>query len=62
MLKKLAELTVNTNADYYETIVKALEKDGFIVIRELETYGENYYSIAKEDNEEWIRDIYHFPN
>ena len=52
MLKKLAELTVNTNADYYETIVKALEKDGFIVIRELETYGENYYSIAKEDNEE----------
>ena len=51
MLKKLAELKVNNIADYYETIVKALEKDGFIVIKELETYGENFYSIAKEDTD-----------
>ena len=52
MLKKLAELKVNNEADYYGLIVKALEKDGFVVIEELETYGENFYSIAKEDSKE----------
>ena len=51
MLIKLAELKVNNSADYYNTIIKALEKDGFKVIKELETYVDNHYIIAKENDE-----------
>lgn len=49
MLKKLAELKVNTNVDYHNEIVKTLEEKGFTVILEVKTSFENHYSIAKED-------------
>lgn len=51
MFKKIAELKVNKDADYYNTIVKALEKDGFKLIIELESTFETHYIIAKEVKE-----------
>ena len=51
MLKKMAELKVNNNADYYNEIMKTLEEKGFTVILEVKTYSENYYSIAKENGD-----------
>ena len=46
MLKQIGKLTVNVNADYNNSLVKALEKDGFTAIKETETYSEAYYIIA----------------
>lgn len=51
MLKKLAELKVNRSADYFNSIVKALEKDGFKIIIEVETTTEIFYIVAKEIKE-----------
>lgn len=49
MLRKLAELHVKKNDDYYNEVVKSLEKEGFTVILEVETTLMNYYLIAKEE-------------
>lgn len=47
MNKKLAELTVNTLADYNDKVVKALEDAGFVVILSDETIGESHYIVAE---------------
>ena len=54
MNKKLAELTVNTSADYYGKVVKALEDAGFVIVLSAEGFTDNYYIVAesKEDDEE----------
>lgn len=46
MLKQIGKLTVNVNADYNNSLVKALERDGFTTIKETETYSEAYYIVA----------------
>ena len=51
MLIKLAELKVDNGKDYHNTIIMALEKDGFKIIKELETYSESHYIIAKENEQ-----------
>lgn len=48
---KLAELHVSKSKDWNNSIVKALEKDGFTIIKELETTTDNFYIIAKEEGE-----------
>lgn len=47
MNKKLAELTVNTLADYNNKIVKALEDAGFVVVLLNETITERHYTVAE---------------
>ena len=55
MIVKVAELKVKKSADYNNSVIKALEKDGFIVILEVEGITESHYSIAiKRDM--WWRD------
>ncbi len=49
--KQLATLVVNKNDDYYSSIVKTLEENGFIIILTLETSFEKHYIIAKEAEE-----------
>ena len=49
---KLAELNVSKSKDWNNSIVKALEKEGFAIIKELETTTDNFYIIAKEEGEE----------
>ena len=49
MLKKLAELHVKKNDDYYNEVVESLEKEGYTVILSAETTLMNYYLIAKEE-------------
>lgn len=52
MWKKVANLQVNKNKDYYRKTVKALEDAGFMLIIETETFSDIFYVIAsKEDNE-----------
>lgn len=48
---KLADLQVNKSNDWNNSIVKALEKDGFTIIKELETTTDNFYIIAKEEGD-----------
>ena len=52
MLKKVAELKLNKNKDYYKETVKALEKAGFILVAEMETFTEIFYIVAKESESE----------
>lgn len=52
MLKKVAELKLNKNKDYYKETVKALEKAGFILVAEMETFTEIFYIVAKESENE----------
>lgn len=47
MNKKLAELTVNKLADYKDTVVKALEDAGFVVVLLSETVTERHYIVAE---------------
>jgi len=47
MLKQLATLKVNKNADYCGEIVKKLEEAGFTIIEELDGIIETHYIIAK---------------
>jgi hypothetical protein len=49
MNKKLAELTVNTLADYNDKVVKALEDAGFVVILLSETVTERHYIVAERE-------------
>ena len=49
MLNRLAELRVSKTADYNDTIVKNLEKTGFIVVKECETTQDKFYIIAATD-------------
>ena len=46
MIVKVAELKVKKSADYKNSVIKALEKDGFVVILEVDGITENHYSIA----------------
>ena len=50
MLKQLGKLEIRKSADYCDTVVKALEEAGFVIVLELETTTENYYVVAKEDS------------
>ena len=52
MLKKLAELKVNKQADYYGEIIKTLEEKGFTIVEDLNTTSDIYYSIAKQGEQE----------
>lgn len=49
---KLADLQVSKRNDWNDLIVRALEKDGFTIIKELETENDDFYIIAKEEGEE----------
>lgn len=51
MLKKVGELKVDKQKDYYGKQVKALEQYGFTVMLEHEDYGTAYYAIAYEPRE-----------
>lgn len=51
MNKKLAKLTVDKSADYYDKVVKALENAGFILVLDVETTGERYYIVAEKESE-----------
>lgn len=51
MLKQLAELIINKNADYKSTIVKSLEKTGYSIVLVYESILEYKYIIAKEIEE-----------
>ena len=46
MIVKVAELKVKKSADYNNSVIKALEKDGFVVILEVDGITESHYSIA----------------
>jgi len=52
MNKKLAELTVNKSADYYDKVVKALEDAGFILVLDTETTTDRYYIVAESEDKE----------
>ena len=51
MLKKVGELKVDKQKDYYGKQVKALEQYGFTVMLEHEDFGTAYYAIAYEPKE-----------
>lgn len=48
MLKKLGTLTIKKTDDYYGNVVKTLEKAGFKILKEEESYYEVFYIIAEE--------------
>lgn len=52
MNKKLAELTVNKSADYYGKVVKALEDAGFILVLDVESFSDMYYTVAESEDDE----------
>ena len=52
MTKKLAELKVYNSQDYYDTIIKALEKAGFTVVEEVKTSFETHYIIATSEGKD----------
>ena len=52
MNKKIAELTVERSADYYNKVVKALEDAGFVMVLTDETTTNRYYVIAESKVEE----------
>lgn len=52
MNKKLGELKISTTADYYDTVAKALEKAGYILVLEYDGICERCYIIAKAESEE----------
>ena len=47
--KKLGELKIKKNTDYYNDVVKTLEKAGFILVLECETTNERHYIVAEEN-------------
>ena len=51
MLKKLAELTIHFDDDYYNKVIKALEAAGLTVIKTTDTMTDKYYIIAEEIKE-----------
>lgn len=51
MNKKLAELTVNKSADYYNKVVQALENAGFILVLDIDTTSDSYYTVAENMDE-----------
>lgn len=53
MIIKIAELKVKKSADYNNSVIKALEKDGFIVISEVDGITESHYSIAIKREMRW---------
>lgn len=50
MLKKVGELQVDRQIDYYGKQIEALEKSGFVLILTHQTFGTSYYIIACEKN------------
>ena len=52
MNKKLAKLTVDKSADYYDKVVKALEDAGFVIVLDFETTTERYYIVAERIDKE----------
>lgn len=50
MLRKVGELQVDRQLDYYEKQKEALEKSGFVLILTHQTFGTSYYNIACEKN------------
>ena len=51
MVQKLAELEVNKSADYHDSVIKALENAGFVIVFYVETSTHKYYYIAAESEE-----------
>lgn len=50
MNKKLAELTVEKSADYYNKVVKVLEDAGFVMVLTVETTTDRYYIVAESED------------
>lgn len=55
MIKKLGELKINKSDDYYDKIAKTLEKAGFVLVLELETYSAKHYIVAESEDAECSR-------
>ena len=51
MIKKLATLTVVKSSDFKNTVVRALEEAGFIVVQEQDGFIEDIYIIAEKQKE-----------
>jgi len=49
MNQKLADLVVNKSEDYNDTVVKALEDAGFVVVMDTETSFEISYIVARAE-------------
>lgn len=49
MNKKLGELKVDKTADYCDKMVKVLEKAGFVLVLDTETFSERYYIVAESE-------------
>ena len=52
MNKKLAELTVNKSADYYNKVISVLEDAGFTIVLDYETTSDRYYIVAESEDKE----------
>lgn len=50
MIKKLGELKVNKDDDYYDKIAQTLEEAGFVLVLELETSFEKHYIVAESED------------
>ena len=48
MLKKVGNIAVDNQLDYYHEQIKALEEAGFTVILTSHTYSTDYFDIARE--------------
>ena len=51
MNTKLAELKVKKSADYNDKVVKALENAGFVIVQDLDTTSDSYYTVAENMDE-----------
>ena len=49
--KQLGKLEIRKSADYYDKVVKALEKEGFVIVLLTETTTEKYYIVAEKEKE-----------
>ena len=52
MYKKLADLTVTKSADYYDEVMKSLEKAGYLLVLESEDTSNKYYIVTEKIKEE----------
>lgn len=52
MIKQLGELKIRKSDDYDDTVVKALENAGFVIVLSMETLIEKYYIVANGSDAE----------
>lgn len=52
MIKKLGELKIIKNADYYDKVAKVLEEAGYVLVLSCETITDRYYIVADKGEAE----------